>query len=91
LSLALQRSGHGGRAGLRGGVEDGRFLRDVPFAKQTPADGGGLSRWRHVPGCSKQGDLVWMEDSAGGTPTDAVGTTALPEKLPVWGGLGQRK
>jgi hypothetical protein len=22
----------------------------------------------------------WMKDSAGGTPTDAVGTTALPKK-----------
>jgi hypothetical protein len=69
----------------------------LPNRRQRMAED--LSRWRQVPGCAQQGDLAWTEDSAGGTPTDAVSsfakasedreTTALPEKSPVWGGRGQ--
>ena len=38
----------------------------------------------------RKGDVSWTGDSVGETPTDAVETTALPEKLPRMGGLSRR-
>ena len=39
-----------------------------------------MNRWRSALGWNQKGDVGWRGDSVGGTPTDAVETTALPGK-----------